>query len=66
MLDPTRHVATNPLPQYVCGEGPSKNRVKRSKKGYDLSVAFKVDVNGLEFQSNLLGVQRELTRIEGF
>jgi hypothetical protein len=25
MLDPTRHVAKNPSPQYVCGEGPSKN-----------------------------------------
>ena len=24
MLDPTRHVATKPLPQFVCGEGPSK------------------------------------------
>jgi hypothetical protein len=25
MLDPTRHVATNPKPQYTCGEEPSKN-----------------------------------------
>jgi hypothetical protein len=28
MLDPTTmHVAKKPLPQYVCGEGPSKNVV---------------------------------------
>jgi hypothetical protein len=25
MLDPARHVAKNPLPQYLCGDRPSKN-----------------------------------------
>jgi hypothetical protein len=25
MLQPTKHVAENPKPQYVCGEGLSKN-----------------------------------------
>jgi hypothetical protein len=25
MLDPNKHFAKNPEPQYVCGEGPSKN-----------------------------------------
>jgi hypothetical protein len=27
MLDPARHVAKNPKPQYVYGEGPSKNGI---------------------------------------
>ena len=28
MLDPNRHVATNPQQQYVCEEGASKNMIK--------------------------------------
>jgi hypothetical protein len=29
ILDPTRHVAKKPSPQYVCGEGPSKMGFKK-------------------------------------
>ncbi len=27
ILNPTRHIATNPQPQYVCEEGPPENKI---------------------------------------
>jgi hypothetical protein len=29
MLSPTKQVATNPQLQHLCGEGPSKNLIKK-------------------------------------
>jgi hypothetical protein len=40
MLDPNRHVALNPKPQFICGEGPSKNEHQRQNVKKNIAITF--------------------------